>query len=421
MAAENEVTPDLEEGAEQPAAPVDRGMPSLKSSSRSSTGEKMKWLAVAAVAVVVCGIGLNFGITKIVTAYKAHKAEQGKLAETRPNIGRLDTASVVDKPLLPASATSAGEALQNTAATTVATPPAPAVPPALPEGGRGYQAGAPSPGQPTPQAAADQAIANAPIFAFGGNTASHATTSPEPAAAVGDGAAMANLLSQQLSQGQSKDQPGPTTLASSLKGTSTPSQQAALIGDMNFVLPQGTLLHCTLKTAIDSTVPGMTSCVLSESVYSANGRVVLAERGSEITGQYETASLKSGMTRIFVLWTRLRTPYGVVVNLDSPATDTLGRSGISGAVNNHFWMRFGAGLLLSVVDDVTASALNRQGSGQLQLTSTTGEGKDAASIALAHSVDIPPTLSADQGTLVNVSVMSDINFGGVYGFRAASR
>jgi len=49
--------------------------------------------------------------------------------------------------------------------------------------------------------------------------------------------------------------------------------------------------------------------------------VVLAERGSHLDGEYRVVQVRPGVTRIPVLWTRLRTPNGVTVDLDSPGVD----------------------------------------------------------------------------------------------------
>ena len=54
---------------------------------------------------------------------------------------------------------------------------------------------------------------------------------------------------------------------------------------------------------------------------------------------------------MFVLWSRAKTPTGVVVTLASPATDSLGRAGFDGEIDTHFFERFGGALLLSIVAD----------------------------------------------------------------------
>ena len=55
--------------------------------------------------------------------------------------------------------------------------------------------------------------------------------------------------------------------------------------------------------------------------------------------------------------------------LASPGTDELGRSGLPGEVNRHFWERFGAAMLISVVDGAVQAAVQsrqRRRHGHLQ-------------------------------------------------------
>lgn len=209
------------------------------------------------------------------------------------------------------------------------------------------------------------------------------------------------------------------TLGRSLTATRTGAVSASRLPDPNMTITQGRLLPCTLETALSSQVSGMTSCVLTRDVYSTNGRVLLLERGTRIVGQYQAGQLRRGLNRIFVLWTRAETPNGVLVNLDSPAADALGRSGLHGTINHHFWERFGAALLVSLVDDAAAYAVAKQqadnGDGDTFTFSSGGEAaEDAASIIVQNSVNIPPTLEKSQGASVSVFVARDLYFGDVY-------
>ena len=78
------------------------------------------------------------------------------------------------------------------------------------------------------------------------------------------------------------------------------------------------------------------------------GNVVLLDRGTKIVGQIENGLLQ-GQNRVFVDWTRAETPNHVVITLNSPGTDELGRGGLPGAVDNHLWKRFGGALMLTLV------------------------------------------------------------------------
>lgn len=129
-----------------------------------------------------------------------------------------------------------------------------------------------------------------------------------------------------------------------------PAGTAGRIFNRYLTLAKGTFINCILETKVDTTVPGMTSCRIPENLYSMDGRTVLVEAGSRVFGEYR-GSLAQGQDRVFVLWTQIHTPHGVVVNLDSPGTDPLGGAGHGGEVDYHWWQRFGNALLFSLIDD----------------------------------------------------------------------
>ncbi|MES2404032.1 MAG: type IV secretion system protein VirB10 [Pseudomonadota bacterium] len=212
-----------------------------------------------------------------------------------------------------------------------------------------------------------------------------------------------------------------STLSNALTATRTTEVSASLLPDPDMTLTQGMFLDCILQTALSSEVPGMTSCVLARNVYSTNGKVLLLERGSRLVGQYQAAQLHNGQSRIFVLWMRAETPDGVIINLDSPNTDALGRSGLDGKVDNHFWARFGSALLVSVADDLASSAVqnsNGSNNNSLTFTNTANSANNAAAIIVENTVNIPPTLTKAQGAHINIFVARDLYFGDVYGLTA---
>ena len=189
--------------------------------------------------------------------------------------------------------------------------------------------------------------------------------------------------------------------------------KAGLIGDLNYVIPQATSIPCIMETAMQSDQPGFVSCVFPRDVMSANGRVVLLERGTQVTGEYR-GGLKQGQVRLFVLWSRARTPMGVVVDLGSPATDALGRAGVGGSVDSHWFERFGSALLLTVVSDAAKMGTTALKNSTGEQVSSGGAANQAAGIAVEQSINMPPTLHKHQGEQVNIFVARDLNFSDVY-------
>lgn len=210
-------------------------------------------------------------------------------------------------------------------------------------------------------------------------------------------------------------------LAGVLTSTKTATSVASVLQNRQYLLAKGAQIDCDLKTALSSDVPGMTSCVVTGNVYSDDGSMVLIERGSEVTGEYQS-NMKQGQKRIFVLWDRVKSPEGVVVNLDSPGTDALGRSGLDGYVDNHWFERLGAAFMLSIVQDAigyaTARAQNSgSGNGTVFFQNSSQTGDNMASKILDSTINIPPTLSKNQGERINIFVARDLDFSKVYGIQ----
>ena len=208
---------------------------------------------------------------------------------------------------------------------------------------------------------------------------------------------------------------GEGRLSGLLTGTRTGKRSASSIGDRNYIIAKGRFINCALNTRLDSTVPGMTSCTVTRNLYSDNGKILLVERGSEMSGEYKS-NMKQGMARIFVLWTRIKTPNGVVITLDSPGTDPLGGSGLPGYVDTHFWDRFGGALMLSMVDDVAAYVTNKADDSDedIKFDNTSDASQGMAAEALKNTINIPPTLYINQGEEIGIYVARDLDFSEVY-------
>jgi type IV secretion system protein VirB10 len=204
-------------------------------------------------------------------------------------------------------------------------------------------------------------------------------------------------------------------IGSQLVPTETAKATAKMLGNRDYLLTKGTMIQCVLTTRIVSTVAGMTKCTLTDNVYSDTGKILLMERGSSVTGEYRT-TLVNGGARIFVLWNRVETPEGVVLNLASPGTDPLGGSGLPGYVDNHWGQRLGAAILLSLFEDTTATLSNRfsDNNSNVTLNNSQNNMSDMANQVLRRQMNIPPTFYKNQGDRISIFVARDVDFSGVY-------
>jgi len=186
--------------------------------------------------------------------------------------------------------------------------------------------------------------------------------------------------------------------------------------NLHSLIAQGTMIGGILETAIQSDLPGMVRAVISEDVYSFDGSHLLIPKGSKLVGRYRSGVTR-GQSRVFVIWNRMIRNDGVSVNIGSYGTDALGRSGLDGEIDTHFFERFGSSVLLSMIDaglKIGVNAMDDTDSATVALE-TGDDFSRASEIALENSIAIPPTIHVDQGKRIKVFVGKDLDFSQVAG------
>ncbi len=244
----------------------------------------------------------------------------------------------------------------------------------------------------------------APLMAYTGSQTSGAAA-PVSGAATPEG-------KDSFFGGASDDASRNQGLSAELVTGSRSAVKASVLAHPHLTITEGTIIPCALETAMDSTAPGMVRCTVTDDVYSTTGAVILLDRGTRIVGEYR-GGVQRGRKRMFVTWTRAETPSGVIVNLASPAADSLGRSGVTGGLDTQFWTRFGGTMMLSVID----AALVELADSNNDSTNSSNNLSELAQTELDHMIDVPVILRKNQGEGVSVLVARDLDFSGVYRLR----
>lgn len=211
------------------------------------------------------------------------------------------------------------------------------------------------------------------------------------------------------------------------------------------LVAQGTMIRGFLETAINTDLPGMVRAVVREDVRSLDGARILIPKGSRLIGEYKSG-LARGQKRIFVVWSRVIRSDGLSAEIASPGADRLGRAGLTGEIDTHFWERFGSAIMLSVIggaaeyvsalgDTATESARSISTVDPVTgaVTTITTEPsrtaaearsiaaekssailQDIANEAFKESSKIPPTIYVAQGESIIVYLRRDLDFSAFY-------
>lgn len=185
--------------------------------------------------------------------------------------------------------------------------------------------------------------------------------------------------------------------------------QSEVIANPSITVPQGSAIIASLETAIDSQLPGQIIAVVNHPVESMDAKNVLIPEGSKIFGEYQTAQ-NIGERRIQVAWTRLVTPDGRSIRMQSYGADQLGRSGVTGKVNSRWGQKFAAAALVSIF--AAAPQIAAQDINDEDVRDTVSEIGANLADTLADSlkpyIELKPIIKVKQGTLITVIVNQDI-------------
>lgn len=223
---------------------------------------------------------------------------------------------------------------------------------------------------------------------------------PKPTRATGDKAGAS------AQAGLNPDEQFAVRASESSPDTSVATQLA----NLPTLISQGSTIPAVLETAINSDLPGYTRALVSRDVRGFDGKAVLLPRGSRLIGQYKNA-MSVGQARVFIIWTRIIRPDGVSIQIGSPGGDSLGRGGMTGDVNSHFFARFGGAVLLSLLNIAGAAAVGAP-STQILIGSPQSAASAAAGVTSQDS-QIPPTINVPQGAPINIFVARDLDFAAV--------
>jgi type IV secretory pathway VirB10-like protein len=233
-----------------------------------------------------------------------------------------------------------------------------------------------------------------------------ADLSDPSAAGPAPGAASASASAEPAAEGARSAE---DRFAARVAGGGVETAHATRLRDTARVAPQGTVIPAVLETAINSDLPGSARAVVSQDVRGFDGSTVLIPRGSKLIGQYRSG-VAQGQSRAFVVWSRILTPDGVSIDVGSPATDPLGRGGLAGETDTHFFTRFGGAILLTVLNVGVDAAVRTNGAGTAIIIGAPGQASPVTAVAPQRSTEVPVTVRVMQGTPLQVFVTRDLDF-----------
>lgn len=162
----------------------------------------------------------------------------------------------------------------------------------------------------------------------------------------------------------------------------------------------GTIITAALITGLRSDLPGPVLGQVAEDVLdSRTGRTVVIPRGSRLIGVAES-EVAYGQSRLRIVWTRLVTPQGRIVDLaGAEASDPSGYAGLEDQIDNRWGERLRAAGLTTLLS-ISAAATEGDDEDRIVRALRDGSGRAVDQVGrgvLDRSLSVPPRLTVRPG------------------------
>lgn len=165
-----------------------------------------------------------------------------------------------------------------------------------------------------------------------------------------------------------------------------------------------------LSQTLNTQIAGPINAHVDRDVFSVDGRLVLIPKGTKFIGKFEPLS-KQGDTRVSAEWEEIIRPDGASIVLQkTAAADAMGRSGLTGVVDNRFFEKYGTVIAATAISAAVAYATQ----GDTSDDGTTSDGTFTAAgqalnqslgqvtaEALRNAANLAPRVTVAKGTLVH--------------------
>jgi len=179
---------------------------------------------------------------------------------------------------------------------------------------------------------------------------------------------------------------------------------------------QGTIIPAVLLSEVNSDLPGMLTAQVTQDVYdSIHGMTLLIPKGSRLVGTYNN-DVRTGQERVMAAFNRIIFPSGASADIAGMGgADEIGRSGLAGDVDSHFWKQFGASFLVAGLAALVENAKTGSTTTVTTASGGTAVGNAAGQILVEttrniqqRNARIPPTIHILSGYKFNVLVNKDL-------------
>jgi type IV secretion system protein TrbI len=192
-------------------------------------------------------------------------------------------------------------------------------------------------------------------------------------------------------------------------------------------IAEGTIIDAVLTNRLDGGSSSPVNCMVTNALYSEDGRRILVPAGARILG--ETRAVEGwGETRLAVSFHRIVMPDGTSESLDHfRGLNQLGDAGLRDRVDRHYWSTFGGAAAVGLVGGLSqllGSVALGSGDGDRTVI-VAGSSADGASQAatqtLSQFLNRMPTITIREGHRVKVYVTRDIELREWTGVAATGR